>query len=778
VNFVHVLCRKMTQPNEESLHKAAKRARLEESSVGRPRYKPDNRTFKTKGGITVKRTVVDILNPKEEIEKIVTNLDSKRGCIFESAYEYPGRYARWTMGFYDPPLVFEGWANRFKFTALNARGNVILPSIIEMVKSCKAVDQASLVSSETEIEKSIAGEILPVKEFFTEEERSKQNSLFSVVRALIDLWSVDTDTDPQLGLYGAFGYDLTFQFEDIKRAHKRDPEQRDVVLYIPDSILIQDKQAATCWRLDYDFVVGSDSTEGLERTGSAELFKGKTDVAVRRDHAKGDYAKSVEKAREEFKVGNLFECVLSQTFYEPCDTKPSEILKRLRKRNPSPYMFIINLGEQEYLVGASPEMFVRVEAAKNGLRVETCPISGTIRRGMNALEDAERIKEILVNKKEESELTMCTDVDRNDKSRICKPGSVKVIGRRQIEKYSKLIHTVDHVEGYLRDGFDALDAFLVHTWAVTVTGAPKSWAIQFVENNEKSPRCWYGGAVGLLGFDGGMNTGLTLRTIRLKGGVAEVRAGATLLFDSVPEAEEAETELKASAFREAVLISEESIETDKKEDVSDAMDISFKGKNIILIDHEDSFVHTLGSYFRETGANVTTVRWGISEADLGAMKPSLVVLSPGPGNPRDFKCSETIAMLIKMKLPIFGVCLGLQAMVEHFGGTLSVLSYPMHGKPTKIKRVESSNWGVLESSLPESFVVARYHSLFADASTFPDSELNVTARTMDDLDLIMGIEHKSLPIAAVQFHPESILTLPAHGLQLLKNVLTKLKYDE
>ena len=131
------------------------------------------------------------------------------------------------------------------------------------------------------------------------------------------------------------------------------------------------------------------------------------------------------------------------------------------------------------------------------LRVETCPISGTVARGADALEDAARVQSLLANWKEESELTMCTDVDRNEKLRICAPGSVQVIGRRQIEMYSRLIHTVDHVECYLRPEFDALDAFLCYTWAVTVTGAPKTWAIQFVEDNERSPRCWYGGAVGL-----------------------------------------------------------------------------------------------------------------------------------------------------------------------------------------------------------------------------------------------------------------------------------------
>ena len=197
----------------------------------------------------------------------------------------------------------------------------------------------------------------------------------------------------------------------------------------------------------------------------------------RRDIPKGDYAKGVIEAKEEFRVGNLFEVVLSQgeyqcshnffpsqfihfhyfchtnkstVFREKLKVKPSLIFQRLCQRNPSPYGFFMNLGDEEYLVGASPEMFVRVEKTPRGMRVETCPISGTIERGETPLEDAQQIKKLLLSSKEESELTMCTDVDRNDKSRICEPGSVNVLGRRQIEMYSRLIHTVDHVEGYLR----------------------------------------------------------------------------------------------------------------------------------------------------------------------------------------------------------------------------------------------------------------------------------------------------------------------------------------
>jgi len=132
------------------------------------------------------------------------------------------------------------------------------------------------------------------------------------------------------------------------------------------------------------------------------------------------------------------------------------------------------------------------------------------------------------------------------------PGSVRVIGRRQIEMYARLIHTVDHVEGRLRPELDALDAFLAHAWAVTVTGAPKAWAMQFLEDHERSPRAWYGGAVGVVAFDGSLNTGLTLRTIHVQDGLASVRAGATLLYDSDPDAEEAETELKASALLDVI----------------------------------------------------------------------------------------------------------------------------------------------------------------------------------------------------------------------------------
>eukprot|EP00611_Tribonema_gayanum_P008881 TRINITY_DN1854_c0_g2_i1.p1 TRINITY_DN1854_c0_g2~~TRINITY_DN1854_c0_g2_i1.p1 ORF type:complete len:430 (-),score=156.13 TRINITY_DN1854_c0_g2_i1:69-1358(-) len=426
-------------------------------------------------------------------------------------------------------------------------------------------------------------------------------------------------------------------------------------------------------------------------------------------------------------------------------------------------------------------MFVRCERTRRGLRVETCPISGTIARGANALEDAAAVRALLASPKEESELTMCTDVDRNDKSRICEPGSVRVLGRRQIEMYSKLIHTVDHVEGYLRPGFDALDAFLCHTWAVTVTGAPKTWAIQFIERHEASARAWYGGAVGVVGFDGHLNTGLTLRTVRVLRGVAQVRAGATLLYDSDPAAEEAETELKASAMIDAITREDPPPgSSGSAEAFAEQISVG-KGKRILLIDHQDSFVHTLGNYLRQTGAEVTTVRAGgpareaFDQIRSGTRaRPHLAVLSPGPGNPSDFGLSESLANLEALRIPGFGVCLGLQGMVEHWGGELGVLGYPMHGKPSMVTITDRADQKRnIFDGIPDEFEVARYHSLYGVREKLP-RVLKPLAETEDGI--VMAVEHTELPFAAVQFHPESILTNPKHGLTILANCLKHLEF--
>ncbi|MEM9105861.1 MAG: anthranilate synthase [Pseudomonadota bacterium] len=705
--------------------------------------------FITRGGVEIRRTRSDTAYAGA-IDAYVDGLDSRRGAVFSSNYEYPGRYTRWDTAIIDPPLSITAQGRDMHIEAHNERGEALLAVV------GRRLGRLSDITIGEEKKRSIALKVNLPQGSITEEERSRVPTVFTVLRAIVDQFHSEEDSN--LGLFGAFGYDLAFQFDSVPQHLERPDNQRDLVLFLPDEILVVDHYSARAWIDRYEFSRRDDTTIGKSRETATEPFQPTEDTPPRSDHKPGEYSRLVSKAKESFKRGDLFEVVPGQMFFEKCVSNPSAIARRLKATNPSPYSFFISLGEGEYLVGASPEMFVRV----SGRRVETCPISGTIKRGDDAISDSEQILKLLNSKKDESELTMCSDVDRNDKSRVCEPGSVRVIGRRQIEMYSRLIHTVDHVEGRLLDGMDAFDAFLSHAWAVTVTGAPKLWAMRFIEENEKSPRAWYGGAIGMVNFNGDMNTGLTLRTIRIKDGIAQVRAGATLLFDSDPDEEEAETELKASAMLAAIRDAGQSNAPTLARDASRVGE----GVKILLVDHEDSFVHTLANYFRQTGAQVTTVRTPISEEIFDRVDPDLVVLSPGPGSPKDFNCKATIKMVRKRELPLFGVCLGLQAITEAYGGELRTLAVPVHGKPSRI-RIEDP--GIVFSGLGKEATVGRYHSIFADPATL-SRDFTITAESEDGT--IMGIEHNSEPVAAVQFHPESIMTLGQDaGMRMIENVV-------
>ena len=472
------------------------------------------------------------------------------------------------------------------------------------------------------------------------------------------------------------------------------------------------------------------------------------------DHSGKEYADKVRLIQEGCKRGDFFEVVLSQVFELPFQGDALDVFRRIQKRNPSPYEFLINF-DGEQLVGASPEMFVRVE----GQRVETCPISGTVARGATPMEDADKIQELLVSKKEEAELTMCTDVDRNDKSRVCKPETVQVLGRRLIEVYSKVIHTVDHVEGMLQDERDGLDAFLAHMWACTLTGSPKPAAMQKIEDLENSPRGWYGGAVGGICFNGNINTGITIRTVHLQEGLAKIRVGATLLAASDPDMEQIETELKAEAFIKAV--QEDVLE----EEIPPLVYTAGRGKKVLFIDHHDSFVHTLAGYVRRTGAEVLTLRPGFPEHLLDDFAPDLVFLSPGPFTPSHFGVPAFIQKIMKRGTPIFGVCLGMQGMVEALGGELGVLDIPQHGVRAEIEH----DGRAIFKGLPQPLIASRYHSLYGIDAKLPQ-ELRVLARSSDGV--IMAVEHKSYPMVGVQFHPESIHALrESAGIRLICNAL-------
>jgi anthranilate synthase len=356
---------------------------------------------------------------------------------------------------------------------------------------------------------------------------------------------------------------------------------------------------------------------------------------------------------------------------------------------------------------------------------------------------------------------MCTDVDRNDKARICAPGSVKLLARRQIEAYVGLFHTVDHVEGTLREGFDGVDAFLSHMWAVTLTGAPKTEAAKIIENFEPASREFYGAAVGALHFNGDVNTGITIRTLHLRDGQATYQAGASIVYDSVPEEEAAETHTKATSFKRILA-------GDIRPAEDRAAVRSGGNKTVILIDNEDSFVHTLADYIRQTGATAVTYRHGADMATILSHKPHLVVHSPGPGMPEQFDVPGMVKRCAEAKIPQFGVCLGLQGTFEAFGGTLGYLQNPHHGKTWTIRHTGHA----LFDGVPNPCVVGAYHSIHGLAKTLP-KELDVIAT--NDNGVIMALCHKTLPIWAVQFHPESVLSMQGYvGHRMIENVMKHL----
>ncbi len=701
----------------------------------------------TPNGIAVTRTL-SRAPYRKGLRHLLRELDTSRGFYLSSGYEYPGRYSRWDIASVRPLLEVVAFGRDMEFRPLNQRGELLNRMLLPVLAGhphWEALEEQN---------GALKGRLRPLPELFPEEERSRQPSAFSILRALTTEFRNPDDT--RLALVGAFGYDLLFQFDPIRLRLPR-TGTKDLHLFLCDDIYFMDRMKEQIERYEYDFEREGVSTAGLPRSGEPVPMPAAQDDsgAPVSDHTDEEYMANVETVREGMRRGDYYEVVLRRTFRAPFTGSPSELFRSMQLHSPSPYEFFLQFGDEQ-LVGTSPEMFVRIE----GDRVETCPISGTARRTGDPLRDAENIRDLLNSRKEESELTMCTDVDRNDKSRVAVPGSVKVLGRRLIEAYAGLFHTVDHVEATIKPGFDALDAFLSQMWAVTMIGAPKRAAAQAIEDLEKDVRGWYGGAIGMLSLNGDMNTGITIRTIHLRGGVARYGAGATILYDSVPELEAQETRLKATAFFRALKGRPQAAEVR-----TEAPSREGEGVRLLLVDNDDCFIHTLANYARQTGAEVVTYRSGFPMDLIARVAPTIILVSPGPGRPADFGVPQLVRHAAQAGIPVFGVCLGLQGMVEAFGGELGVLDYPMHGKPSMVVHKGA---GVFEG-LPERFKVGRYHSLFAKKEMLPAC-LEVTAESEDGV--IMGVRHRELPMEAVQFHPESMLTLEGDcGLKLMQNVV-------
>ncbi len=372
------------------------------------------------------------------------------------------------------------------------------------------------------------------------------------------------------GLVGCFGYE-TVRYVEAKLAKL--PEKPDPV-GTPDIVLLQSEEIAIFDNLASRlyFVVYADPGEpsALMRANerlSVLLAALREPVQIpahgpgkayepRSGIGEAAYLDAVAKSKQYIFDGDIMQVQMSQRLSRRFDGDPLALYRSLRTLNPSPYMFYFNFGDFQ-VVGASPEILVRLEGGKVTLR----PIAGTRRRGATPQEDAALAEELLADPKERAEHVMLIDLGRNDVGRIAQTGTVRVTENMVVERYSHVMHIVSNVEGLLKPGLDAVEVLKASFPAGTVTGTPKVRAMEIIHELEPVKRGIYAGAVGYLGYHGDMDLAIAIRTGVIKDGELHVQAAAGIVADSIPASEWNETTMKARATLRAAELATAGLDT-------------------------------------------------------------------------------------------------------------------------------------------------------------------------------------------------------------------------
>jgi anthranilate synthase component I len=368
------------------------------------------------------------------------------------------------------------------------------------------------------------------------------------------------------GAVGYLAYDVVRFFEpSIAPPPKDELQLPEMVFMITDTVLIFDHRLRRLRVLSNALVENGNADRAYDearaqiekivqklaqpaRLPNISVYSQAQPISPESNTTREEYLQTVRDTQEYIHAGDIFQIVPSQRFETAYTGDPLNLYRSLRFVNPSPYMFCFKFGGKFALVGSSPEVHVR---AMNG-RVEIRPIAGTRRRGATEEQDEANAKELLADPKERAEHLMLVDLARNDVGRIADFGTVRVTDFMTIEKYSHVMHIVSNVIGALRKDRNAYDVMRATFPAGTVSGSPKVRAMQIINQFEKSKRCTYAGAVGYFGFDGNLDSCITLRSIVLKDGKAYVQAGGGVVADSTPEGEYQETVNKAMGMMRAI----------------------------------------------------------------------------------------------------------------------------------------------------------------------------------------------------------------------------------
>jgi len=365
------------------------------------------------------------------------------------------------------------------------------------------------------------------------------------------------------GMVGYLSYEVARYYEELPAP---DPDPQDVpesVMMMADTILIFDhiahrikviSHARIDGAVEAAYKIATDKIDEVVKRLSQPIAYSETlpeavstNSEVQSNMTQAQFENMVEKGKEYIYAGDVIQVVLSQRLFKKTSAEPFAIYRALRSINPSPYMYFLNLSNF-HIVGSSPELLVRLEDNV----VCNHPIAGTRPRGKDDAEDLVLEKELRADEKEQAEHIMLVDLARNDVGRVSQPATVEVTQLMDIERYSHVMHLVSHVQGRIKRGMSAFDAFRASLPAGTVSGAPKIRAMEIIAELEPDRRGPYAGAVGYFSFSGNMDTAITIRTIVIKDGTAYIQAGGGIVADSVPELEYKESMNKAKALVRAI----------------------------------------------------------------------------------------------------------------------------------------------------------------------------------------------------------------------------------
>lgn len=510
--------------------------------------------------VPVYKELNTIVDPIEYFAKL-SNYGRKKDCLLLESADIIAKYGEKSLGTADPCLKLTGFQEDFELKALNTQGQNIIKFLKKDFNYCDKVVYRN---------DSIKGTLKPKRKTVNEEERLKLKTHVDIIRTVAFKFKpTEKPFIPYCGLFGSISYDFIDQFEDLPENKEDLLKDPDYELYFVDNLFLMDHKKKKTY-LIANALITNENREHIynkamskiksyekalkEKLPKPKKFK-KIKQLIESDTSKEEFINIVKKLKNNIVAGDIFQVVLSRTIITNYNAEPLDIYSELRTLNPSPYMFYIN-NENGSFLGASPEMFLRVEGDKEKI-VEIRPIAGTKPRGIingniDPDLDARYETELKIDEKELAEHTMLIDLARNDIARISKPGTRYCNEPFVVEKYSHVQHLVSNVQGILKDNLDALHAYLASMNMGTLTGAPKVEAMKLIRVVEKTKRGFYGGSVGYITPSKDFDSCIVIRSMRLKNKKAYIRAGAGIVYDSIPEKEYDETDKKAKACLKAI----------------------------------------------------------------------------------------------------------------------------------------------------------------------------------------------------------------------------------